>query len=194
MPFAISASSVITSYSIHYTKLYDNSKGELLTEEYWRNRDRIDRYSVPLRIEGRELKPIPGTTDYRLTARFEAFDDEMIFGMGQYQEGNLNKKGAVLELCHRNSQASVPFYISSRGYGFLWNNPAIGTAVFGTNKTEWTAESTKKLDYYITAGDTPKEIEENYCRATGFSPMMPEYGIGFCSGTNAKMNESYNFV
>ena len=156
-----------------------NQKGELLTQEYWRNRDRIDRYSVPLRIEGREMKPILGTTDYKLTARFEAFDDEMIFGMGQYQEGNLNKKGAVLELCHRNSQASVPFYISSRGYGFLWNNPAIGTVVFGTNKTEWTAESTKKLDYFITAGDTPAEIEESYGRATGFSPMMPEYGIGF---------------
>ena len=62
---------------------------------------------------------------------FEAFDDEKIFGMGQYQEKNLNKKGAILELAHRNSQASVPFMVSNRGYGFFWNNPAIGTAIFG---------------------------------------------------------------
>ena len=156
-----------------------NERGDLLTCEYWRNRDRMDRYAVPLRIEGRELKPITGTTDYRLTARFEAFDDEKIYGMGQYQEAKLDKKGSSLELCHRNSQASVPFYISSRGYGFLWNNPAVGTANFNTNKTEWTAESTKKLDYFITAGDSPAAIEGNYLRATGFSPMIPEYGIGF---------------
>ena len=156
-----------------------NQKGELLTEEYWRNRNRINRYCVPLRIDGRELKPIQGTTDYKLTARFEAFDDEKIFGMGQYQEKNLNKKGAVLELAHRNSQASVPFMVSSRGYGFLWNNPAIGTAVFGTNKTEWTAQSTKKLDYFITAGDSPAEIEEQYVKAVGRTPMMPEYGLGY---------------
>lgn len=156
-----------------------NDKGELLTEEYWRNRNRIDRYSVPIRVEGRELKPIPGTNDYSLAARFEAFDDEHIYGMGQYQDKSLDKKGSVLELCHRNSQASVPFYISSRGYGFLWNNPAVGNVVFGNNKTEWTAQSTKKLDYFITAGDTPAAIEENYARATGFSPMMPEYGLGF---------------
>lgn len=156
-----------------------NQKGELLTQEYWRNRDRINRYAVPLRIPARELKPIPGGTDYELTARFEAFENERIYGMGQYQEKNLNKKGAVLELAHRNSQASVPFMVSSRGYGFLWNNPAIGSAVFGTNKTEWYAKSTKKMDYFLTAGDTPAEILEQYSAAVGRTPMMPEYGMGY---------------
>lgn len=156
-----------------------NQRGELLTEEYWRNRNRINRYCVPLRVDGRELKPMQGGTDYELTARFEAFDDEMIFGMGQYQEKHMNKKGATLELAHRNSQASVPFYVSSRGYGFFWNNPAIGTATFGTNRTEWYARSTKKLDYFITAGDTPAEIEAQYTLATGRTPMMPEYGLGY---------------
>ncbi len=156
-----------------------NQKGELLTEEYWRNRNRINRYSTSLRIPARELKPIPGTNDFALSARFEAFDDEMIFGMGQYQDKHLNKKGAILELCHRNSQASVPFFVSSRGYGFLWNNPAIGTAAFGTNRTEWTARSTKKLDYFITCGDTPADIERNYSAAAGRTPMMPEYGMGY---------------
>ncbi len=156
-----------------------NQKGELLTQEYWRNRDRICRYAVPIRIPARELKPIMGSSDYELTARFEAFDDEKIFGMGQYQEKHMDKKGAVLELAHRNSQASVPFYVSSRGYGFFWNNPAIGTATFGMNKTEWYAKSTKKMDYFLTAGDTPAEIMEQYTAATGRSPMMPEFGLGY---------------
>ncbi len=156
-----------------------NRKGEVLTEECWRNRDRISRYSTSLRMPARELKPIPGTTDWALTARFEAYDDERIYGMGQYQDRQLNKKGALLELCHRNSQASVPFFISSRGYGFLWNNPAIGACVFGSNRTEWTARSTKKMDYFITCGDTPADIERNYTAAVGRAPMMPEYGMGY---------------
>ena len=156
-----------------------NQKGELLTEEYWRNRNRLNRYCVPIRVDARELKPVQGGTDFELTARFEAFDDEKIFGMGQYQHRHLDKKGATLELAHRNSQASVPFYVSSRGYGFLWNNPAIGTATFGTNKTEWTAKRTKKLDYFITAGDSPAEIEKQYTFATGRTPIMPEFGMGY---------------
>ncbi len=156
-----------------------NQKGELLTAEYWRNRDRVCRYAVPIGVSAREMKPISGTSDFTLTARFEAFDDERIYGMGQYQEKNLNKKGAVLELEHRNSQASVPFMVSSRGYGFFWNNPAIGTVVFGANKTEWHARSTRKMDYFITAGDTPAQILEQYSAATGRTPMMPEYGMGY---------------
>lgn len=74
---------------------------------------------------------------------------------------------------------SVPFMISNRGYGFFWNNPAIGTATFGTNVTQWYAKSTKKLDYFITAGDSPAQLEEQYSLATGRTPMMPEYGLGY---------------
>lgn len=156
-----------------------NDRGEVLTEEYWRTRDRINRYCVPLRVPGREMKHVVGCTDYELTARFEAYDGEKLFGMGQYQIRQLDKKGTALELAHRNSQSSVPFVVSSRGYGFLWNNPAIGTATFAENVTEWTARRTMKLDYFITCGDTPADILRNYTLMTGRSPMMPEYGLGY---------------
>ncbi|BCN30161.1 glycoside hydrolase family 31 protein [Anaeromicropila herbilytica] len=158
---------------------FENEKGEVILEEYWRNRIRIDRYAVPINVPARELKAVPGMSDYRLSLRFEAYEGEQIFGMGQYQEGNLDKKGATLELAQRNTQASVPFFVSSRGYGFLWNNPAIGNVSFGTNKTEWKVESTKKLDYFITVEDTPDKIIKQYAKATGTVPMMPEYGMGF---------------
>jgi alpha-D-xyloside xylohydrolase len=176
---SITNGSITAKLNIEGWISFYNSRGELLTQEYWRNRARIDRYAVPIWVGARELKPITGTTDYHLIARFEAFDGEKIFGMGQYQEGNLDKKGAILELAQRNSQASVPFMVSNRGYGFLWNNPAIGSASFGTNKTEWVAENTKKLDYWVTAGDTPAQIVEQYAAVTGKVPMMPEYGLGF---------------
>ena len=99
--------------------------------------------------------------------------------MGQYQHPYVDLKGTDLELAHRNSQASVPFVLSSLGYGFLWNNPAIGRVTFGKNITTWEAKSTKALDYWVTAGDTPAEIEEAYAAVTGKVPMMPDYAMGF---------------
>lgn len=117
--------------------------------------------------------------DYRLKVSFESDPAEKIYGMGQYQQDILNLKGCNLELAHRNSQISIPFYLSSLGYGFLWHNAAIGEAHFGTNTTEWIANATKKMDYWITAGDTPAMIEEQYATCTGKVPMMPEYGLGF---------------
>ena len=99
--------------------------------------------------------------------------------MGQYQHGFLNQKNCVLELAQRNSQASVPFALSSLGYGFLWNNPAIGRAVLGNNIMSFEAYSTECLDYWVVAGDTPSEIVEGYATVSGKVPMMPEFGLGF---------------
>lgn len=158
---------------------FENEKGEILLEEFVRNlEDMYESTCSALLIEAREFKPIIGG-DYQLTARFVANPSEKIFGMGQYQHGLLNLKGTELELAQRNSQASVPFALSSLGYGMLWNNPAIGRVSFATNCTSWTALSTDILDYWITAGDTPAEIEEAYANATGKVPMMPDFGTGF---------------
>ena len=156
-----------------------NQKGEILLDEYLRNRiDKFADYCSALDIEAREFKPIIGG-DYQLSVRFVSDPEEKIYGMGQYQQPHLNLKGTDLELAHRNSQASVPFLLSSLGYGFLWNNPGVGRATFGTNITTWEAFSTKQMDYWITAGDTPAEIEEAYASVTGTVPMMPDYAMGF---------------
>ncbi|MFP3088861.1 glycoside hydrolase family 31 protein [Treponema sp. TIM-1] len=157
-----------------------NARGELLLNEYLRSRlDIKDRTYSSLELEAREFRPIIGG-DYEIAVRFESVSpDERIYGMGQYQQPYLNLKGSDLELAHRNSQASVPFMISSLGYGFLWNNPAVGRVCFGKNLTTWEARSSKKIDYWITAGDTPAEIEEAYSKATGTVPMMPDYATGF---------------
>ena len=147
-----------------------NQKGELLLRE--------TAPANALALKSRKFEPHLGG-DFALTATFDGQEGERLYGMGQYQEEILDWKGCTLELAHRNSQASVPFVMSSRGYGFLWHNPAIGSVSFGKNRTTWRAESTKQLDYWITCADTPEAISLRYARATGFAPMMPEYGLGF---------------
>ncbi len=168
---------VVSSEAAGKTIFY-NQKGDILLQEYVRNRKNLKEFTSALKIDAREFKANLGG-DFRLTQRFESDPEEKLFGMGQYQQPFLDLKNCTLELAQRNSQASVPFALSSLGYGFLWNNPAIGQVTFGKNITEWTAVSTKQLDYWITAGDSPAEIEEAYARATGTVPMMPEYGLGF---------------
>ena len=147
-----------------------NQRGELLLREI--------SNGGALQKKARHFRPLPGG-EYELKVSFEASPEEKIYGMGQYQQEVMNLKGCNLELAHRNSQASIPFCLSDKGYGFLWHNAAVGEVHFGTNTTEWLARSAMQMDYWITAGDTPAQIEEAYARATGKSPMMPEYGLGF---------------
>ena len=97
---------------------FTNQKGEVLLEEYVRSRkDLFGPTCSSLEVEAREFKPIIGG-DYKLSMRFVSEPNEKLYGMGQYQQDFLELKGADLELAHRNSQASVPFLLSSLGYGF----------------------------------------------------------------------------
>lgn len=156
-----------------------NDRGERLLEEYVRNRKNVTKeFASALSIDAREFKPILGG-DYALAMRFESDPDERVYGMGQYQQPFLNLKGTTLELAQRNSQASVPFMISDKGYGLLWHNPAVGSVSFSRNITVWTAEATDVLDYWITSGDNPAQIERQYAKVTGTAPMMPDFAMGF---------------
>ena len=150
---------------IHYSR-----DGKLLLEEASCHGGR--------KLHCRAWKALPGG-NCELTVTFESTPDERLYGMGQYQMEEMNFKNCMLELMHHNTQTSVPFVISDRGYGFFWHNPAVGRVTFAKNVTEWKADSTRQMDYWLTAGDTPAELVHAYALVTGTVPMMPEYGLGF---------------
>lgn len=153
--------------------------GAEILREYFRSYGgTISKESRCLKIVNRAWKGIIGGSDFKLTVKFEANEGEKIFGMGQYQQPYMDLKGMALDLEQRNSQVTVPFEVTNRGYGFLWNNPAIGRVTFGRNFTEWTAAATKDMDYWITVADTPKELLANYTDVTGHAPVYPEDRMG----------------
>lgn len=153
--------------------------GTVFLQEYFRNYDgTISRESRCLKVINREWKGIIGGSESKLNVKFESNDGEKIFGMGQYQHSYMDLKGCTLELEQRNSQISVPFMVSSYGYGMLWNNPAVGQVTFGKNYTEWNARSTRQMDYWLTVADTPKKILEHYTEVTGRAPGFPEDRMG----------------
>ena len=153
------------------------SRETLILKEYYRSFSGANAHSPSLKLVARDFKSITGG-DYKITVRFDANEKERIYGMGQYQQPHLNLKGCILELAQRNSQISIPFYISSLGYGFLWNNPGIGEATFGANYTQWISECSEEIDYWITADDTPKEIMKNFTEVTGRAPEFPDNALG----------------
>jgi alpha-D-xyloside xylohydrolase len=116
---------------------------------------------------------------YELQQEFAAYDDELLFGMGQRTHGQLNLKGLALDLVQRNGEVNIPFVLSNRGYGLLWNLPAVGRATFATNATRWQAAQGQQIDYWITSGATPAAILERYADATGHVPDLPGWASGF---------------
>jgi alpha-D-xyloside xylohydrolase len=120
-----------------------------------------------------------GDGRYRISQLFEPYPDERLYGLGQHQHGLLDQKGAVVDLVQRNGDVSIPFLLSSRGYGLLWNSPAVGQVQLAATGTRWVSDDARQIDYWFTAGSTPAEILASYADATGHSPVMPEWATGF---------------
>jgi alpha-D-xyloside xylohydrolase len=153
---------------------YYDDKGKVLLREYWRDR----REHMPPIRPARYYKTVSSDV-FETSIYFKADEEEHFYGMGQHPNDCLDLKGCTVELAQKNTQCSIPFLLSTKGYGFLWNNPAVGKAELVKNHTMWHAEATRLIDYLIFAGDSPDEIVRKYTDLSGKSPMLPEFAAGF---------------
>ncbi|WP_114783301.1 glycoside hydrolase family 31 protein [Botryobacter ruber] len=62
---------------------------------------------------------------YQVQQAFQVADDEAFYGLGQHQAGLMNYRGWQVDLTQYNSVAAVPFLVSSKNYGILWDNNSI---------------------------------------------------------------------
>ena len=76
------------------------------------------------KADGRTLTPaeVQGEQTFHVRQQWEPNADESLYGLGQRQIGILDIKGWDLDLWQHNTHVVVPFLVSSRGYGVLWDN------------------------------------------------------------------------
>lgn len=80
------------------------------------------RYTVPTSDIGVGTLTDSQRQGWTWHARFDSPDDEAFYGLGQHQAEELNMKGKNEQLFQYNTKISVPFAVSSRGYGLLWDS------------------------------------------------------------------------
>ncbi|OXA75059.1 hypothetical protein B0A65_22745 [Flavobacterium frigidimaris] len=73
---------------------------------------------------GKTISPnsFEGFQTQSISQKFESPSDEAIYGLGQHQDRMLNIKGQDLDLYQHNTEVYMPFFVSTKGYGLLWNN------------------------------------------------------------------------
>ena len=122
---------------------------------------------------------------FRVGANFAAQKDEHWYGLGQNQEGFLDRKGHVLRCAHDYDAPSgqtvcVPFVVTNKGYGIVWDNPSKTTVSFDFNNTvHWQSQVGQRVSFFVIAGKTYDEIYEGYRLLTGTVPMLPKSAYGY---------------
>jgi len=155
--------------------------------------------------------------------RFNLSEDERIYGLGQDCMANLDQRGNERRCWHqwngfrRSGNDSVPFLISSKGYGlFLDTTWPVRFAIGGDKIPEknlgdnwapspwdWGVSSgekdpnglsvllynSKSADFYIITGDNFDEIIYNYYQITGTPKLLPKWAYGFIQCKNRYRSE-----
>ena len=122
---------------------------------------------------------------YQVGAAFTSPGDEHYYGLGQNQEGFLDLRGHAIQCWHNYLAAGgpsvcVPFVISNRGYGMIWDNPSKTTIKLGFNEQSlWSSEVGSRVSFFVIAGATTDEIYSGYRALTGPTPLLPKAAYGF---------------
>ena len=122
---------------------------------------------------------------YSVGATFVSPDDEHYYGLGQNQEGFLDHRGHPVR-CWADYKAPagpsfcVPFLVTNKGYGLVWDNPSKTTIEPGFNEqTRWNSEVGDRVSFFVIAGETANEIYAGYRLLTGPTPMLPKAAYGY---------------
>ena len=109
---------------------------------------------------------------------FEPNKNEHFFGLGHSWDNEFDLKGSSIDIRNVNAKCTIPYVYSSLGYGFLWNNPSTGLCELSNNRTRWSCDCCKFMDFVVMAG-TPKEVTTTLADLTGYAPEMPKWATGF---------------
>ena len=105
-----------------------------------------------------------GTKGYLVGSTFDSPADEHYYGLGQQQKGWMDLRNHEVRCWHDyeaigGEDVCVPFMVSSRGYGLVWDNPSKTTVDLGFNgRNVWTSQVGNRVSYFVIAGDTSDEI------------------------------------
>jgi alpha-D-xyloside xylohydrolase len=122
---------------------------------------------------------------FTVAASFASPDDEHYYGLGQNQEGFLDLRNHVVRCWHDynapgGQSSCVPFIVTNKGYGLVWDNPSKTTVSFGFNEqTRWSSEVGNRVSFFVIAGATADEIYAGYRLLTGATPLLPKSAYGY---------------
>jgi alpha-D-xyloside xylohydrolase len=138
------------------------------------------------RMQGWEMAPhrMNGEATFRVGATFGDTPDTHYYGLGQNQEGFLDLRGRTVD-CRHNYDAPtgetvcVPFLVTNKGYGIIWDNPSATTVSPGLNsRTQFQSRVGERVSFFIVTGPVTDDLYAGYAKLTGATPLPPKAAFG----------------
>lgn len=128
-----------------------------------------------------ELKEITisGAPTYEVKQTFTLSPDESLYGLGQYNDRYMDYRGQEVLLVQTNIGIVVPFLVSTKRYGIMWDIYSKTIFKDDANGASFRSESAPAgVDYYFVAGKDMDGVIAGYRHLTGAAPMFPKAAFG----------------
>ena len=174
--FPVHRYGTITEVSLGEIALQMDAKYGNCTWRMAKSRERI------LRENGKELIPLGKEGLFRARLHFLFRPEEAIYGLGQGENGVVNRRGQVTYLYPNRRITPIPFFVSSQNYAIFVD--ASCPMVFQDNAdgSYLMCEAVEQLDYYLITGESFDELIAGYRALTGRAAMLPKWAFGFLQG------------
>lgn len=130
---------------------------------------------------GRTMTPaaVSGENTYNAEQVFDTPGGQGLYGLGQYQDGIMNYRNRDVLIVQANTISVVPFLLSTKGYGILWDNCSETKFRDGGGKTAFWSEVGDAIDYYFVYGPDADTVVAGYREITGPAPMFAKWAFGY---------------
>jgi len=116
---------------------------------------------------------------FTMQQNFQLIDKEGIYGLGQHQSGYFNYRGKRVVLAQANTEAVIPFFISTNNYGILWDNYSKTVFEDKNDGASLWSDMGDNIDYYFISGQNMDEVISGYRRLTGKAPLYGKWAYGY---------------
>ncbi|WDF57281.1 glycoside hydrolase family 31 protein [Mucilaginibacter sp. KACC 22063] len=120
-----------------------------------------------------------GKATFEVRQAFKLDTTEVIYGLGQQQNGKLSQRFEKVFLQQGNTRVCIPFFQSVKGYGLYWDNYSPTTFNDNKQETSFDSERGDNIDYYVMAGRGTDGVVAEMRTLTGQVPMKPLWAFGF---------------
>lgn len=116
---------------------------------------------------------------YEGVIEFEVGKDELLLGLGQYEDGVFNYRNHTEYLYESNMRIALPFLITTGNYAIFIDSESNMIYSGEKEKVSFFIDTTRNLSYYIIFGKTIDEIIMHFQELTGKASMLPRWTFGY---------------
>ena len=144
-----------------------------------------------VRVSAEESESILDRHAFQAKLELVFAEDEALFGLGSHEEGYGNLRGKSRELYQHNLKAVIPYFVSTMGYGMLFDCYSLMTFHDDALGSYIWADVVDELDYYFIRGERFDDISRGYHALTGQVPMPPKWYFGYTDRKSTRLNSSH---